>query len=338
MAGWLKTGLGVLVGFTLACGSDDEGRGNSAGAGSIGASGISSVGDSTAGSDADDDDDDDDDDDGPSDEDSGGTPKFDIPPSDTGGTNPEGGGDGCEKVDVVFAVDNSGSMQEEIEELQGPVFDSFPDALLAVNGGLLDFQLAVIDACNDPPYFHNHGDSGDCNFANGANYMVSSNAALEAEYACVMELTPSGYEGMADGCSGSNDDEQPANTAADAVSLAGAQNAGFLRDDAILLVVAMTDEDEKPLPVQSAQEVANKIIDAAGGIDNVVFLGIAGASDCDGPYGSADDAAFLREITQVFVDANRGLFWDLCGGNLEQAFQSVVDVVDVACMEFEPEG
>ena len=332
MTRWSILGLSLA----LACGGDDGVRGDSGGVASLGGTGIGSVGDGTA--DGDDDDDDDDDAEGDGASSDGGTPKFDIPPSDTGGTDPEGGGEGCEKVDVVFAVDNSGSMQEEIEELQGPVFDSFPDALLAVNGGLLDFQLAVIDACNDPPYFHNHGDSGDCNFANGANYMVSTNPALETEYACVMELTPDGYEGMPDGCSGSNDDEQPANTAADAVSLAGGQNAGFLRDDAVLLVVAMTDEDEKPLPVQSAQEVANKIINAAGGIDNVVFLGIAGASDCDGPYGSADDAAFLREITQVFIDANRGLFWDLCGGNLEMAFQSVVDVVDVACQEFEPEG
>ena len=332
----LKMALVSVIGLTLACGNDDDGRGNSsAGVASLGGTGIASVGDGSGEGEGEGEDEAEGEGDGAS---SGGTPKFDIPPADTGGIDPEGGDDGCEKVDVVFAVDNSGSMQEEIEELQGPVFDSFPDALLAVNGGLLDFQLAVIDACNDPPYFHNHGDSGDCNFANGANYMVSTNPALETEYACVMELTPSGYEGMPDGCSGSNDDEQPANTAADAVSLVGGQNAGFLRDDAVLLVVAMTDEDEKPLPAASAQEVANKIIDAAGGINNVVFLGIAGASDCDGPYGSADDAAFLREITQVFIDANRGLFWDLCGGNLEQAFQSVVDVVDVACQEFEPEG
>ena len=334
--GWL---MGALL--CVACGGND-GSGSTRGSG--GASGLTTLGSAGTGDDDDDDDDDDSDDDdddqdsADGDDDDDGPPKFDVP-MDPGGTgDPEGGDDGCEKVDVVLAVDNSGSMQEEIDELAGPVFDSFPDALLAVNGGLLDFQLAVIDACNDPPHYHNHGDSGDCNFANGANYMVSTNPALEAEYACVTEIASDGWNGVSDGCSGDNDDEQPANTAADAVSLVGGANAGFLRDDAVLLVVAITDEDEKPIPDQSAQEVANKIIAAAGGIENVVFLGIAGAQDCEGPYGGADDAAFLQQITQIFVDANRGLFWDLCQGDLEMAFQSVVDVVDVACQEFEPEG
>jgi hypothetical protein len=115
-------------------------------------------------------------------------------------------------------------------------------------------------------------------------------------------------------------------------------NDGFLRDDAVLLVVAITDEDEQPVPVVSAQVIADKIIAAAGGIDNVVFLGIGGATDCAGPYGGADEASMLRSVTQIFVDADRGLFWDLCGGDLETAFQTVVSVVDVACMEFVPVG
>jgi hypothetical protein len=311
-AGW------VAVAWLAACGGDETGR-DSATTAPVGTS-IASA---------------DDGDDG----DGGGT-KLDLGggADATGNVDPEGGDEGCQKVDVVLSVDNSGSMQEEIAALQGPVFDSFPDALLAVNGGLLDFQLAVIDACNDPPYFHNYGQGGDCNFASGANYMVSTNPAVEAEYACVTQLTQAGYNGQSDGCSGDNDDEQPANTAADAVNDNSGANAGFLRDDAVLLVVAITDEDEKPLPVISAQQVADKIIAAAGGIDNVVFLGIAGGSDCEGPYGSADNAAFVQDVTQIFVDANRGTFWDLCNGNLEAAFQAAVDVVDVACMEFNPVG
>ena len=239
---------------------------------------------------------------------------------------------------MLLAVDNSGSMQEEIAELQGPVFDSFPDQLLAINGGLLDFQLGVIDACNDPPFLHNWGDSGDCNFANGANYMVSTNPALAAEYGCVTQLDRVGFNGVADNCSGDNDDEQPANTAADAALDLMNMNTGFVRDDAVLLVVAITDEDEKPLPVQSPQEVADKLIAAKTDIENIVFLGIGGDSDCDGPYGSADEASTLRDITQIFVDADRGLWWDLCQGDLETAFSNVVDVVDVACSEFGPEG
>ena len=266
---------------------------------------------------------------------SGGGVKFDLGQSPGADLPPEQ--TGCDKVDVVFSIDNSGSMQEEIDELAGPVFDSFPAQLLAVNGGLLDFHLAVIDACNAPPHYHNWGDPGDCNFG-GDNYMVSSDPTLQAEYSCVTQLNATGYNGMADMCSGSNDDEQPANTAADAVSLNGGANAGFLRDDAVLFVVAITDEDETPLPAQTPQQIADKIINAKGGIENVVFLGIGGDSDCDGPYGSADEASTLRDVTNIFVAANRGIWWDLCMGDLEDAFTEVIQVVDVACSEFGPEG
>jgi hypothetical protein len=248
------------------------------------------------------------------------------------------GSAGCKLVDVVISIDNSGSMQEEIEALAGPVFDSFPQALLDVGNGLDDFQLGVIDACNDPPFLHDTGAGGACNYSSGTNYMVSSSPALFDEYHCVTELTQSGYMGMDDDCSGDNDDEQPANTAAGVVgppAVDGA-NAGFLRDDAVLFVVAITDEDEQPVPDESAQAIADKIIAAKGTVNNVVFLGIGGGSDCDGPYGSAEDADLLRAISQIFADQNRGLFWDLCQGDLEQAFDAALQIVDSACIEFEP--
>ena len=67
------------------------------------------------------------------------------------------------------------------------------------------------------------------------------------------------------------------------------------------------------------------IIDAKGTIDEVIFLGIAGASDCDGPYGSALAAPNMQAIAAPFVAAQRGLFWDLCQGDLETAFQQAID-------------
>lgn len=264
--------------------------------------------------------------------------KFDVGP---GGSSSTGGpaDAGCKRVDVVLSIDNSSSMQEEIAALAGPVFDSFPQALLDVGNGLDDFQLAVIDACNNPPYLHDTGAGGACNYSTGANYMSSASPTLLDEYHCVTELTQTGYMGMPDQCSGDNDDEQPANTAADAVSPpAAAENAGFVRADAVLFVVAITDEDEQPVPDQSAQEIMDKLVAAKGTVDNVVFLGIGGGSGCEGPYGSADDAVRLREVATLFQAADRGLFWDLCQGDLEMAFQAALAVVDSACIEFDPPG
>lgn len=268
--------------------------------------------------------------------------KFDLAADDTGMVSADDGPmpQGCRRVDTIIAVDNSSSMTEEIEALAGPVFDSFPTTLLDVNNGLDDFQLAVIDACNNPAFFHDTGASGACTYSTEKNYMVSTSPDLLGEYQCATEFTTAGFQGQEDECSGDNDDEQPANTAADAVSLPAsmAQNAGFVRDDAILFVVAITDEDEQPTPARSAQEIANAIVAAKGTIDNVVFLGIGGDSQCEGPYGGADEAALLREVAEIFAASNRGLFWDLCDGDLEGAFQAALQIVEGACEDFEPVG
>ncbi|RMH00021.1 MAG: hypothetical protein D6705_01610 [Deltaproteobacteria bacterium] len=262
----------------------------------------------------------------------------------TGGTT---GGIVCTKVDVVFAVDNSGSMQQEIAAMQGPVFDALPDQLLMVGNGIDEFHLGVKNACPKPGYLHDTGDGGPCNFSTGKNWMSSDSPNLDAEYACVMELTDAGYMGMNDQCVDAgdlkDDDEQPAQTAARVVSppAVDQQNAGFLQDDALLFVVAMTDEDEELIDDMgnplTPQEVADRIIAAKGVVDNVVFLGIGGASNCNGPYGSANDAVNLQAITQIFVDADRGLFWDLCQGDLETAFAQAIEIVDQACFDIVPQ-
>jgi hypothetical protein len=245
----------------------------------------------------------------------------------------------CRKVDVIFAIDNSGSMAEEIAALTGPVFDSFPAALLQVGNGIDDFHLAVIDACPTPAYYHNTGTGGACNFSTGTNWMVSTSPTLTAEYQCVTALSQSGYNNTPDMCDTTNDDdEQPARAASDSLTpeLVSGINAGFLRDDALLLVVAITDEDEELFGGITTDEITQRIIDAKGTIDEVIFLGIGGNSDCEGPYGSADPADNLRTITQTFVDADRGLFWDLCQGNLEAAFMQAIEIVDGVCNDVVP--
>ena len=55
----------------------------------------------------------------------------------------------------------------------------------------------------------------------------------------------------------------------------------------------------------------------AGGRSWRSSLGIGGGSDCEGVYGSADEATRLREITRLFEVHDRGVFWDLCQGRLE---------------------
>ena len=52
--------------------------------------------------------------------------------------------------------------------------------------------------------------------------------------------------------------------------------------------------------------------------------------------GSALAAPNLQAVTQTFIDAQRGLFWDLCQGDLETAFQAAIELVDGVCKETVP--
>lgn len=244
------------------------------------------------------------------------------------------GNDNCKKVDLVFAVDNSSSMSEEKAALSNDVFPAFATALLTVGGGLEDYRVGVLDACPNPANYHTRGVGGECNFASGQVWMTSDSPNLQQEFACVGNIDSSDML-----CSGDNDDEQPASSAAASMEepwRSGA-NAGFLRDDALLVVIAITDEDEQPVPGMDANGVYNRLIAIKGGdVKRMVFLGIGGGSSCTGAYGTADEAVMTKQLTQLFIDQERGVFWDLCQGQLEDGLTQAMAVIEQACDEFIP--
>ena len=132
----------------------------------------------------------------------------------------------------------------------------------------------------------------------------------------------------------------PASTAATAFSLQwagpGMPNEGFMRNNALLVVIAITDEDEQPVPGASAQEIYDRLVAIKGDVNKMVFLGIGGATTCDGLYGHAREAQKLHNVTKKFVDDGRGLFWDLCQGNLEQGLTQALTTIQSACEDFGP--
>jgi hypothetical protein len=286
---------------------------------------------------------------GSGEDDEAGGERFDVADGATSAASAagdDGGRMGCQKVDVVLAIDNSSSMSEEIEALRGPVLDAFPEALLSVNGGIEDFQLGVIDACPKPAYLHDRGSAGACAYSTGTNFMSSNSPDLAAEFSCVTQLAAEGSSLGADECVDdgdlNDDNEQAALTAARVASAAAAQaaNGGFMRDDALLFVVAVTDEDEALVDADAVQDIYDELVAAKqGDIARISFLGVGGGSSCEGPYGSAEDAVNLRELTQMFIDDERGMFWDICEGSLEEAFiTAIAEIVDPACELLPPVG
>lgn len=234
----------------------------------------------------------------------------------------ERGFSGSCNVDVLFAVDNSGSTSKEQDALR----DWLPSAVTELRR-LGDFRAGLVDGCLQSATLHTSGASGDCDFDGGHPWVQASSADAADELRCVADI-----DSRQAACRGNDDDEQPVSTAAAALepawSRSGAPNAGFAREGAVLVVIAITDEDEQPMPAATAQAVHDRLV-AAKGNNRVVFAGAGGASDCDGPYGSARDASTLKGIAAQF--GARGMFWDLCGGDLERGLDDAIELAASVC-------
>jgi hypothetical protein len=236
----------------------------------------------------------------------------------------------CRRVDVVIAVDGSGSMSEELRAMRDTIFPAFASRLGSIGGGLDDFRVATLDACPTPAAYHTRGKGGECNFHGGHPWIESASPNLQAEFACVGDV-----DTTSNTCTGDDDDERPASTAAASLELPflTTENAGFARADALLVVVAITDEDEQPIPDMTAQGVHDRLVATKGDVRRMVFLGIGGGSSCNGAYGSAQEATKLKAITDRFTAEQRGVWWDLCAGHLEDGLEQAIAIIESACAE-----
>jgi hypothetical protein len=65
----------------------------------------------------------------------------------------------------------------------------------------------------------------------------------------------------------------------------------------------------------------------------MVFVGAAGSEECRGTYGDAEEAEDMQELVGLFADHDRGVFWDLCEGRLEDGLSEAFRVIENACNE-----
>ncbi|MCY0993482.1 hypothetical protein OV203_40465 [Nannocystis sp. ILAH1] len=262
----------------------------------------------------------------------------------------------CTKVDVLLVVDASATMADALASLPATFAEIQATLALEVGEGIDDFHVAVINACPKPPHFHNYGAGDtDCQFPGGRNWLASDDPTIAQNFACVVQLPfqdealegkggdNGGYASIPDTCSDADDeDEQPAWTAAKALDPGVAVNAGFSRADSVLLVVAITDEDESLVGPDDAAEIHDAIVAAKGDAERVVFLGIGGdEGGCDNAYGGGEvkDSEVLREVAGTF--GARGMYRSMCkkrgADPIGDAFaEALTTVVDAACETFTP--
>ncbi len=161
------------------------------------------------------------------------------------------------KLDLLFVIDNSGSMADEQASLEQN-FDRFINVLSTIEGlGLPDIHIGVVstDLGTGPFGIAGCGGAGDdgvlqntprfagCNPPAGQFISDVNDGAggrtrnytgdLSDTFGCIARLGTSGC-GF----------EQPLESMRRALDGRHAQNAGFLREDALLGVVIITDEDD----------------------------------------------------------------------------------------------
>jgi hypothetical protein len=269
--------------------------------------------------------------------------------------------DGCKKVDLLFVIDNSVSMANE----QGNLVSSFPGFIEAMREQLADTQgyhvgITTTDIytpsleCAEPGSLvvRTGGDDSsdeECGpYAEGGRYMTEADD-LENVFSCAAQVGVGG-----------DIDERPITMMLSALSDdqngAGGCNEGFLRDDALLVVVLITDEEDDveeghcesgfpPAQDGSGGEPPGWFEGLAavkdGNEKSIVVLSLVGPSSgrmcpeldfCSGATDGAEVANRLIEFTEMFTYGFVGSVCEPYGPFFEEAISGIAS----ACNEFMP--
>lgn len=199
-------------------------------------------------------------------------------------------------VDVLFVVDNSGSMEQEQAKL-AQNFETFIQYFLNLD---LDFQIAVVTTDVENP-----DESG--KFQGIPAILKPSTANLAAAFTANVNVGTNG--------SGEERGLEGARLALSEPNLSG-PNAGFMRENALLAIVVVSDEEdggsENDAPTQPpVDEYVNYFLSLKGGDPARVNLSaIAGdiPNGCSSVDAEADPANRYAEA----VNALNGYFGSIC--------------------------
>ncbi len=242
---------------------------------------------------------------------------------------------GCRKVDYLFVIDNSASMltyQRRLVDSFGVFIDGVERtqaSLESVHVGVVttdvysgnldhpDASCQALGGLITTTHGHNSSEAQCGPYAEGHNYMTEQDD-LAVTFPCAAQVGTTG-----------NNLELPLDALTSAVidlDQPGLCNDGFIRDDALLVVVIVSDEDD-PGPV--GRHRFEKLVEAKGGhADNVVMVGLVHepGTECT-LTGHATEAVLLTEFISMFT---YGFIAPVCG-DYAGTFQQAIAVVEEAC-------
>ncbi|MBA3503399.1 MAG: hypothetical protein H0T65_23760 [Deltaproteobacteria bacterium] len=254
----------------------------------------------------------------------------------------------CEKMDVLFVIDNSGSMGQE----QTNLIANFPGFMTVLNNSGLDYRVAVTTTgrnytynmttpLGSIPQSQNGGDNGAmlkpgaCNMTK--RWIDKSDTDPSATFSCVANVGVGGPS-----------DEMPLSAMRDAFEerMADGTNMGFRRTDALLAVVFLTDEEdcsyEQSASLGFGQSLCDSMMEP---VQNYVsFLdtytghrsrwataAIAGPGpgSCSSTFGDAAEASRLKQF--VSMTGPNGVMASICDGDLSIGLGKALMLFQSAC-------
>ncbi|MDC0719104.1 hypothetical protein [Nannocystis bainbridge] len=285
-----------------------------------------------------------------------------------GGTPPDGGDKpppGCMgKVDLVFSISSSWTMENQQEALKAS-FPGFVDTLETAFAGF-DYHILVprqygppwgipgceadcVDTCPTGPEDYPCGavlepcdtvkgagitfsagwDASNerCDLAGGHRYITAGQPDLTGAFTCVGSVGTSGAGVVAEAAVSALKDE---------INAPAGCNAGFLREDALLVVVAIDDVWDE-LSEGTPKDWADALVGAKGGdADAVVLLVIA--NDIDDPdslcgYEPGGEHR-LRTWTQLLPHS---VFGSMCVDSYDGYFADAAAKIKAQCDVFVPQ-
>lgn len=289
-----------------------------------------------------------------------GTPALDLPADSGASGSAEGGDDdGCQKVDLLFVIDNSGSMHDN----QVNLIASFPSLVQAMQDSLVDVDDYHVGVVGTDDYFGNedgcqtigalvtqtqgeHSSASTCGPFVGGRYMTDDEPDLAAAFSCAAQM---GSEGA--------DRERPMEALFTALNPAvnpdfplDGCNDGFLRDDALLVIVLVTDTDDEwnfgggflPQSPGEPDDWFEWVVAAKGGVEtNISLLALIGTPDDQGYAHPCENGGNEQTGTRIieFVDKfSYGSVASVCTPDYGEVFEERIGVIESACEGFIPPG
>ncbi|MBX7083378.1 MAG: VWA domain-containing protein [Nannocystaceae bacterium] len=245
----------------------------------------------------------------------------------------------CDAVDLLFVIDNSGSMGDEQAQLVAS-FPGFVDGITGTLGGGTDWHVGVITTDD------NHYNAPGCQRIGALTTRTGGEASSDAICGPFAAATP--YMTRADdlghsfACAarvgvGGSGIERPMDAIAAAIAGdgLGACNDGFLRDDALLVLVLVTDEDDQADSRGEPDDWYDAVVAAKrGDATSVVVLALVGLprpNACPPGDGSVDGAETATQLLSFTAMFEHGHAADVCADDYAGFFDTAIAGVAAAC-------